>query len=171
MTKISKRLEGILLDLLQAAHLPKWAGGDALTVMDVIDIYPDAVAAGAVPGWQELLDRYPQFCDEIQTLRMVKGWLDEPLPSVQPLGDLAMQHNDRELELLAEPSADCRLSRWLVSFASGAGWYPVGEFLALDANGAIERAVEVFGPGLGYQAEEIPWDAAPLSRANRLVAV
>ena len=54
------------------------------------------------------------------------------------------------------------LHRWLVSFASGPGWYPVGEFVALDAQAAIERAIDVFGLAAGYQAEEIPWDAAPL---------
>jgi hypothetical protein len=64
----------------------------------------------------------------------------------------------------------CTLSRWLVSFGVESGWYPVGEFIALDANAAIERAIEVLGPGAGYQAEEIPWDAAPLSKANRSAA-
>jgi hypothetical protein len=59
---------------------------------------------------------------------------------------------------------DFRLRRWLVSFASGPGWYPVGEFVALDAQAAIDRAVEVFGTASDYQAEEIPWDAAPLPR-------
>ena len=59
---------------------------------------------------------------------------------------------------------DFRLRRWLVSFASGPGWYPVGEFVALDAQAAIDRAVEVFGTASGYRAEEIPWDAAPLPR-------
>jgi hypothetical protein len=54
--------------------------------------------------------------------------------------------------------------RWLVSFASGPGWYPVGEFVALDAQAAIDRAVEVFGTASDYRAEEIPWDAAPLPR-------
>ena len=56
------------------------------------------------------------------------------------------------------------LRRWLVSFASGPGWYPVGEFVALDAQAAIDRAVEVFGTASDYRAEEIPWDAAPLPR-------
>jgi hypothetical protein len=56
------------------------------------------------------------------------------------------------------------LHRWLVSFASGPGWYPVGEFVALDAQAAIDRAVEVFGTASDYRAEEIPWDAAPLPR-------
>ena len=57
---------------------------------------------------------------------------------------------------------DFRLSRWLVSFASGREWYPVGEFVALDAQAAIDRAVEVLGAASDYRAEEIPWDAAPL---------
>ena len=56
------------------------------------------------------------------------------------------------------------LRRWLVSFASGREWYPVGEFVALDAPSAIDRAVEVFGTASDYRAEEIPWDAAPLPR-------
>ena len=56
------------------------------------------------------------------------------------------------------------LHRWLVSFASGRGWYPVGEYVALDAHAAIDRAIEVFGAAADYRAEEIPWDAAPLMR-------
>jgi hypothetical protein len=58
------------------------------------------------------------------------------------------------------------LRRWLVSFASGAGWYPVGEFIAADGASAIERAIEVFGRGAAYRVEEIPWDAAPLPRSS-----
>jgi hypothetical protein len=58
------------------------------------------------------------------------------------------------------------LRRWLVSFASGPGWYPVGEFVALDARDAIDRAIEVFGPASDYRAQEIPWDAAPLAKPN-----
>jgi hypothetical protein len=61
-----------------------------------------------------------------------------------------------------------QLRRWLVSFASGRGWYAVGEYVALDAQAAIDRAVEVFGAASGYQVEEIPWDAAPLVRPNPL---
>jgi hypothetical protein len=71
----------------------------------------------------------------------------------------------------AEPCSEntVHLGRWLVSFASGPGWYPVGEFLALDAQGAIDRAIEIFGAASGYRAEEIPWDAAPLVRLNPAV--
>jgi hypothetical protein len=65
---------------------------------------------------------------------------------------------------------DFRLRRWLVSFASGQEWYAVGEFVALDAQGAIDRAIEVFGAAAGYRAEEIPWDAAPLPKPKSLVS-
>jgi hypothetical protein len=61
-------------------------------------------------------------------------------------------------------AGDFRLRRWLVSFASGSGWYAVGEYVALDAQAAIDRAVEVFGKASDYRAEEIPWDADPLPR-------
>jgi hypothetical protein len=74
-----------------------------------------------------------------------------------------------------EPAESCpedavSLRRWLVSFASGPGWYPVGEFVALDAQAAIDRAVEVFGAASGYRAEAIPWDAAPLPKPKSLVS-
>jgi hypothetical protein len=65
-------------------------------------------------------------------------------------------------------AARLQLHRWLVSFDSGPDWYPVGEFIALDAAAAIDRAIEIFGCASGYRAEEIPWDAAPLVRLNSL---
>jgi len=70
----------------------------------------------------------------------------------------------------AEPCGEAaiRLRRWLVSFASDREWYPVGEFAELDATSAIDRAIDVLGAGTDYQAEEIPWDAAPLARLNPL---
>ena len=73
----------------------------------------------------------------------------------------ALEQGDGQAE-----SRDWTLHRWQVSFRSGASWYSIGEFIALDAAGAIERAVAVFGPGDEHQAEEIPWDAAPLPRMN-----
>jgi hypothetical protein len=75
----------------------------------------------------------------------------QPKGQVEPCGGAAFQ-----------------LRRWLVSFGSGRDWYPVGEYVALDASSAIERAVEIFGAAAAYQAEEIPWDAAPLLRPNPL---
>jgi hypothetical protein len=66
--------------------------------------------------------------------------------------------------VMSSDGGDFHLRRWLVSFASGPEWYPVGEFVALDAQAGIDRAVEVFGTASGYRAEEIPWDAAPLPR-------
>jgi|SRR6516164_1439300 hypothetical protein len=51
------------------------------------------------------------------------------------------------------PRQPTSTGRWLVSFASGPGWYPVGEFVALDAQAAIERAVEVLGTASDYRAE------------------
>jgi hypothetical protein len=32
----------------------------------------------------------------------------------------------------------------------------------------MDRAIDVLGAGTDYQAEEIPWDAAPLARLNPL---
>jgi hypothetical protein len=61
-------------------------------------------------------------------------------------------------------SEQFKLRRWLVSFGSAQDWYPVGEFVALDVDSAISRAIEVFGAATRYQAEEIPWDAAPLPK-------
>ena len=56
-----------------------------------------------------------------------------------------------------------QLNRWLVHFASGTEWSSVGEFVAADAAAAVERARAVFGDATDYRAEQIPWDAAPLS--------
>jgi hypothetical protein len=68
-----------------------------------------------------------------------------------------VQHNEE---------APVTLSRWLVSFGCEPEWYPVGEFVALDAAAAIDRAIEIFGGACGHRAEEIPWDAAPLPKMN-----
>jgi hypothetical protein len=62
---------------------------------------------------------------------------------------------------------DWTLHRWHVSFRSGAGWYGIGEFVALTAAAAIERAIDIFGPAEDAKAELIPWDAAPLPRPSQ----
>ena len=78
---------------------------------------------------------------------------------------LVMEKHADQNKKTKSPSEDAvSMRRWLVSFASGPGWYPVGKFVALDAQAAIERAIEVFGTASDYRAEEIPWDAAPLPR-------
>jgi hypothetical protein len=59
---------------------------------------------------------------------------------------------------------DCTLHRWHVSFRSGKRWYGIGEFVAVTAEAAIERAIEIFGPVDVAKADQIPWDAAPLPR-------
>jgi hypothetical protein len=70
--------------------------------------------------------------------------------------------SEHRVRVMSCEGEDFRLRRWLVSFASGPGWYPVGEFVALDAQTAIGRAIEIFGSASDYRAEEIPWYAAPL---------
>jgi hypothetical protein len=83
---------------------------------------------------------------EIQTPIVIEEFLEQRGPVMSYEGD------------------DFRLRRWLVSFASGRGWYAVGEYAALDAQAAIDRAIEVLGAASGYRAEEIPWDAAPVPK-------
>jgi hypothetical protein len=67
----------------------------------------------------------------------------------------------------ASGAEEVQLRRWQVSFASGRVWYPVGEFVALDAKSAIDRAIDIFGSAADYLAEEIPWDAAPFHQAKK----
>jgi hypothetical protein len=67
----------------------------------------------------------------------------------------------------AEAELDCTLHRWLVSFRSGTRWYGIGEYVALTAEAAIERAIDIFGPAEEAKAEQIPWDAAPLPRPSQ----
>jgi hypothetical protein len=82
---------------------------------------------------------------------------DEPTSLIE---DARQQRSKVE----ARSGHDFMLRRWLVSFSSGRQWYPVGEFVAQDAQTAIDRAIEVFGSASDYRAEAIPWDAAPLPK-------
>jgi len=149
-------LRQILLDYMRGSRVVSWPGADGLTDDDIVGYYPQAILAGSVPGWDELQGRFPDLASELHALRSTKGWLE-------------MSSNAPANKLKAEPNmadaGEIRLSRWLVSYATESGWYRVGEFIALDAAAAIERDVDVFGAGAAYQAEEIPWDAAPLSKA------
>jgi hypothetical protein len=152
---------------LQESRVKCWPGVDGLTEDDVLECYPTACALGQVPGCRELCNRHPELAATIEALFAMNGWPVEitSQPCVPLTEGAAMFPNEHQPRHPEEREGVTRLSRWLVSYATETGWYSVGEFIALDAAAAIERAIEVFGPGLDYQAEEIPWDAAPLSRA------
>jgi hypothetical protein len=171
----------MLITSLRLSRAVGWPGADGLTEEEIVNCYPQANTAGDVPGWHELQARFPGLAGEMQALRLAKAWLEIPADRhgkqksvprhfqsslAPPQGALVMLAKENEPIQEAADTDHIRLSRWLVSFASESGWYPVGEFIALDSAVAIERAVEVFGPGTAYQAEEIPWDAAPLSKAK-----
>jgi hypothetical protein len=56
------RLHEILLSHLQtAAGVGAWPGGDGLTIDHILDLYPEAVAAGQVPDWRELICQHPDL--------------------------------------------------------------------------------------------------------------
>ena len=55
-------LREILLAYLQAVG---WPGGDGLTIQDILDSYPEAVARGEVPNWQQLVCRHPELDAEL----------------------------------------------------------------------------------------------------------
>jgi hypothetical protein len=67
------RLREVLLGYLQAApSITAWPGGDGLTLEILLDCYPEAVAAGEVPDWQELLCRHPELATKLQTWMAAK---------------------------------------------------------------------------------------------------
>jgi hypothetical protein len=86
----------------------------------------------------------------------------DEIPTPIVIEEFPMQRS----QVMSHDADAFRLHRWLVSFASGQEWYPVGEYVAVNAGSAIDRAVEVFGTASEYRAEEIPWDTAPLVRLN-----
>jgi hypothetical protein len=69
-------LRQVLLDYLRSSRVVGWPGADGLTADDIIECYPQAIAAGEVPGWHELHRRYPSLAGELQALRSAKGWLE-----------------------------------------------------------------------------------------------
>jgi hypothetical protein len=62
----ARQLREVLLGYLQAAAMTAWPGGDGLTLENILDFYPEAVAAGEAPDWQELLRRHAELATELQ---------------------------------------------------------------------------------------------------------
>jgi hypothetical protein len=59
-----QRLREVLLGYLRDAEVsgwPLWPGADGLTLQDLVCSYPQAAAAGRVPGLEELLRRHPDL--------------------------------------------------------------------------------------------------------------
>ncbi len=59
------RLQEVLLGYMRAAGLPHWPGTDGLMLAEVLNCYPHAVAAGLVPGREELLLRHADLADAL----------------------------------------------------------------------------------------------------------
>ncbi len=69
-------LRPVLLAYLQASRVPGWPGADGLTESDILDCYPQAIRAGAVPDGPELCRSHPELIAEIQAFFALKGWPD-----------------------------------------------------------------------------------------------
>jgi hypothetical protein len=63
-----RRLQELLLGHLKSAGVPAWPGADALALDDVLLTYPEAAAAGRVPGYDELLAAYPDLRPQLAAL-------------------------------------------------------------------------------------------------------
>ena len=62
------RMREVLLGYLQAAAVPLWPGADGLTLQDALESYPQAAAAGRVPGLRQLLRDHPALAEELTAL-------------------------------------------------------------------------------------------------------
>jgi hypothetical protein len=123
----------MLVASLRTSSVVCWPGTDGLTEEDILSYYPQAIAAGDVPGWHELQDRFPGLAAELHTLRLTKGWLESPADRDSNLtstpqhfesllihyhGAPVMQAKSN-LPMQETAGADqIRLSRWLISYGS-----------------------------------------------------
>jgi hypothetical protein len=62
------RLYDVLLDHLRRVDAHFWPGTDGLTVDAVVAGYPQAAAAGQVPGLAEIAGAYPELAGELNTV-------------------------------------------------------------------------------------------------------
>jgi len=62
----SCRLRDLLLDYLARPWVTVWPGADGLTMSEVLESYPEVVAAGQAPGREELLARHPELAEVVE---------------------------------------------------------------------------------------------------------
>ena len=86
------RVRELLLGCLQAAAVPLWPGADGLTLRDALVSYPQAAAAGRVPGLRQLLRDHPALAEELTAFVAEHG-----RPGAEP---------SAEARPLASPGAD-----------------------------------------------------------------
>jgi len=84
------RLQRVLFTYLEGVACPAWPGADGLTVDDVVSCYPQALAAGQVPGLDDLVRRHPELAEELHlffgqasALRVASGRLTSPVEPVE----------------------------------------------------------------------------------------
>jgi len=60
------RLHEILLGHLARPWVNVWPGADGVTVIEVLESYPEAAAAGQAPGREELLASHPELAEALE---------------------------------------------------------------------------------------------------------